>query len=49
LEQSWVRSTQITFQQLAKTEQLQKVYDVLLSTRNVTAGELLLAIGGKLF
>jgi hypothetical protein len=44
-----VRSARITFGQLAKTEQLQRVYDVLLGARNVTTGELLLAIGGKLF
>jgi hypothetical protein len=39
----------ITFGQLAKKKQLQRVYDVLLGARNVTTGELLLAIGGKLF
>jgi hypothetical protein len=39
----------ITFGQLAKMEQLQRVYDVLLGAQNVTTGELLLAIGGKLF
>jgi hypothetical protein len=45
-----VHSAQINFGQLAKTEQLQRVYDVLLlSARNVTTDELLLAIRGKLF
>jgi hypothetical protein len=39
----------ITFGQLAKTDQLQIVYDVLLGAWNVTTGELLLAIGGKIF
>jgi hypothetical protein len=42
-----VHSAQITFRQLAKTNQLQKVYYVLLCTRNVATSELLLAIGGK--
>jgi hypothetical protein len=44
-----VHLAQITFGQLAKMEQLQRVYDVLLGTQNVTTGELLLAMGGKLF
>jgi hypothetical protein len=39
----------ITFGQLAKMEQLQRVYDVLLGAWNVTTDELILAIGGKLF
>jgi hypothetical protein len=38
----------LAFGQLAKTKQLQRVYDKLLSAQNVT-GELLLAIGDKLF
>jgi hypothetical protein len=33
---------------LAKTDQLQRIYDVLLSSQNVAIGELLLVIGGKL-
>jgi hypothetical protein len=44
-----VRLAWITFGQLAKMEQIQRVYDVLLGTWNVTTDELLLAIGGKLF
>jgi hypothetical protein len=44
-----VHSDRITFGQLVKMEQLQRVYDVLLGARNVTTGELLLAIGGELF
>jgi hypothetical protein len=44
-----VHSAWITFGQLAKIEQLQKVYDILLGAWNVTTDELLLAIGGKLF
>jgi hypothetical protein len=43
-----VCSARITFGQLGKTDQLQRVDDVLLGTRNVTTGELLLAIGGKI-
>jgi hypothetical protein len=41
-----VCSARISFEQLAKMEQLQRVYDILLGARN---GELLLAIGSKLF
>jgi hypothetical protein len=44
-----VHSAWITFGQLAKTDQLQRVYDILLGARNVTTSELLLAIGGKIF
>jgi hypothetical protein len=44
-----VRLARITFGQLAKMDQLQRVYDILLGARNVTSGELLLAIGGKIF
>jgi hypothetical protein len=44
-----LEQSRITFGQLVKTEQLQKVYDVLPGARNVTTGELLLAIKGKLF
>jgi hypothetical protein len=38
-----VRLARITFRQLAKMDQLQRVYNVLLGTRNVTTSELLLA------
>jgi hypothetical protein len=44
-----VHLARITFGQLAKTDQLQRVYDVLLGARNINTTELLLAIGGKIF